>query len=211
MHRRDDISPNRKPRNADSRRHWLAERRRLPARRAWVGRVAVPWGLGFTLIEVLAVLVILSVIAAAAVYTVRFPIQTARMDLAVQQLTLLDNQIRQHAQRFGHVAQLTIDLDQATLYWTETAGDRLMAHSHRLEGARLDRFASATRRADRGRVMIAYRTNGETPSYAVRLRSGRGPSKWLLFVGLTGQTVQVDDEREISDTFRFLSARADVD
>jgi len=164
---------------------------------------------GFTLVELLAVLAILAVLTAAAAVSLRLPIQTTRMRLAVEQVSLVDRQMRDHARRFRRPAELTFDLERGMLVSSSATDGAVSERKQRLAGARVDRFASATGRERYGKVTVRFSVAGHAPTYAIRLRTG-GATEWLLFVGLTGQTVRIDDEQEITEMFRFLSQRIDV-
>jgi hypothetical protein len=58
-----------------------------------------------------------------------------------------------------------------------------------------------------GSMAISCSRHGFTPSYAVLVEDGAGRRQWLLLAGLTGELVQVDNEKEIEDIFIALGGR----
>ena len=56
----------------------------------------------------MAVLTIVALLAGAASLSLRGPHQAARLENAVERLTMVDRQLREHARRYGRSEQLTI-------------------------------------------------------------------------------------------------------
>ena len=128
----------------------------------------VPRRDGFTLIEVLAALVLAGLLAAVAVASLAGPASAARMEDQVERLIAFDAAARR--------AGGTVERDRDTL----RAGEATL---------RLDRgFTIASTVPDDGIVI----TGGRSADYAVELVGG-GASRWVVFLGMTGRAVEVED------------------
>ena len=140
---------------------------------------AVPRRDGFTLIEVLAALVLAGLLAAVAVTSLAGPARAARMEDQVGRLTAFDAAAR----RDGG----TVERDGDTLRVGEVA-------------LRLDRGFRVESVLPDDEIVI---TGGRSADYAVELVGG-GASRWVVFLGLTGRAVEVEDQdaaREVVEAF----------
>src|SRR5438876_132513 len=70
---------------------------------------------GFTLIEMMAVIVIIALLATAAALSFSQPLAAARARDAVSQVQTLDISARQFARRWGRTVQIVLDLSNRTL------------------------------------------------------------------------------------------------
>ena len=154
---------------------------------------------GFTLVELMAVMVVLGLLASVTVWTVSGQIAMARNQLALDQLTLADRQMRDHARRVARPMDLIFDLDQGRLYRAPggvTSPDKWAT----LEGSLplQDLMVSGQKHNARS-VAVRFRGDGTCPSYAVRLKplNKQSQAEWIVFVGRTGQRVIVTEEHSL--------------
>tara|TARA_R110002072_G_scaffold301976_2_gene483191 strand:+ start:9586 stop:10176 length:591 start_codon:yes stop_codon:yes gene_type:complete len=148
----------------------------------------------FTLVEVIAVTVILAMFAAAAMLTVRDSLKEAGRTLFVDRLHTIDNQLRIQAgkQHTGTVV-LILDLDSHRLSKiNQSAGETILATE-----IPVDRVSAGHRIVQTGRVSIQYRPDGSSTSFAVRIVTGKTPARWLFVAGGTGQTLEYENDEEI--------------
>jgi prepilin-type N-terminal cleavage/methylation domain-containing protein len=188
----------------------------------------------FTLIEVMAVVMILGLLVGATVWLMVDDARRASRADAVGRLAQADRLARLAAKRLGAPCVLRCDLDAQRVRRIVRAegGREEVSHAVRLppgcriaeitlpEGPRRSTRARRTRAGrtvDAGAVDIAYSTAGRSPTYALRLvcEDGRGrrtdaegeehADGWLVVAGLTGQVMVVQDEEEIDNLFRTLA------
>lgn len=196
---------------------------------------------GFTLIEVMVVVVLIGLLAGAAAVSLTGDLDRATHEDVIGRLTYADAQARMAGRRLGP-ATLRIDLDQQAI-WLVTPDDQSAqprpGHVMRLgEGYTIrevmwidpEPMAAKTTRPRRrvsrqaGRVEIAFSSEGLSRTYALRLE---GPatdepggaagdsarrSTWLLFAGMTGQVMSTDEPEPIDKLLAELArTRPDAD
>lgn len=188
---------------------------------------------GFTLIEVMAVVALLGLLAGAVVWSMTDEAKRWSRADAAGQIAHADRRARIAARRLGRPCALRFDLDRQVVYRVtlDVAGTEAPGHvlalpvGHRIDRIVFARAASSTfgpggpaaRGKDSGVVDVAYSTAGRSASYAVRLvsadRSGgrNAPAgsddggRWLVFAGLTGQMVLDHDDDEVDNLFAALA------
>jgi prepilin-type N-terminal cleavage/methylation domain-containing protein len=173
---------------------------------------------GFTLIEVIAVVVLLGVLAGSALWRMTEQVQRGSRAGATGQISYADRMARLASSRLGRRSILRFDLDQQqiTRYDGPEARrkvnvgrgvtmpvrfgiDRIVrvAESSPSPAGRLDVRKS-------GVVDIEFGPSGRSQSYALRLGTGE-EFFWIVFSGLTGQLTTLDDEKEIDNLFALLA------
>lgn len=153
----------------------------------------------FTLIELLAVIVLLGIISTAAALTFRSSIQSASSTDAVAQIKYLDSTARQRAQRFNQPVELIFDLTNSTLSRREGSKRNDESFTAALpRGFAIDQINIAGNSIFNGEASVRCSTTGLTPSYAIHL-IGPNFDQWLLFAGLSGQMTLINDEETIQD------------
>jgi len=161
----------------------------------------------FTLIELLVVLIVVALLMAVVTLSMKAPYQAAQLQNAIEQMQLVDRQLRDRSRRTGAGSDVIVDLD----------GRNVEIRRHRATGddgqiiqflgnIEVDRVLTARGRSDNGRVTLRFSSLGHTPTYALRLRIGRGNSKWVMFTGITGEATEADRENELSAAFDLLAA-----
>jgi type II secretion system protein H len=110
---------------------------------------------GFTLIELVAVMTILAILAGAVSLSLRGPYQTARLENAVERLTMVDRQMREHARRYGRSEQLTICPNTGQIAAVAADGQPAAVAPFRLDaGITIGQVATAEHRSDCDEVVI---------------------------------------------------------
>jgi type II secretion system protein H len=155
---------------------------------------------GFTLIELLAVLVLAAILAGAAVLSLQGPYQAARLENAIERITLIDRQLREHARRYARPAQLAIHPSTGRTIATDLTSDKSSPTAFQLDsGVRIDQVAIGERRSNCDAMTIAYSAQGRSLSFGVCLCGSDGKQHWLLFTGGTGQVIQIEDETKVEE------------
>lgn len=196
---------------------------------------------GFTLIEVMAVVALIGLMAAAAAWSIADDAQRATHADVVDRLKHSDRMARAAARRLGP-STLNIDLDRQRV-WVVSPGERQgkteSAHSLAMPtGYRIEEVSwvdatpvtlGKSRKRDRinesaGRVEIAISPEGFSRSYVIQIsgpkvfdedtpaRSDERQNTWLVFAGMTGTAMEEDDEEQVESIFELLaSTRSDAD
>lgn len=196
---------------------------------------------GFTLIEVMAVVALIGLLAAATAWSLADDAQRAEREDVIDRLIHADAAARTAARRLGpHTLQ--IDLERQRVWMqgaTDGSGRLSSSHTFALpSGFRIDQvvwidptLGQTDRDGQReqlvqsaGNVEIAISSQGLTRTYAVKLT---GPSSmddqassneqpkddtWLLFSGMTGDVTSTLDAYEVETIMAMLAGtRPDVD
>ncbi|MGB0766890.1 MAG: pilus assembly FimT family protein [Phycisphaeraceae bacterium] len=195
---------------------------------------------GFTLIEVMAVVALIGLLAAATAWSLADDARSASRADVIDRLAYTDAQARTAARRFGS-STLRLDLNRQRI-WIESpslaTGETETSHALAMPmGFRLDAVTwidptpmtrdSSRRRArvteDKGDIALPISSEGITRTYAVRFTGPASDaqqaqtqapraSTWLLFAGTTGLVTTHPDEDEIETIFDTLAkTRLDAD
>lgn len=157
---------------------------------------------GFTLIELMAVLLLMGLVAAVAAATLANPMRVATRQQIVAMIVAFDHDTRTLALRTGQPNRVIVDLDSRTLNRVEirdtselAAGQRFRLNtSWRLHAVYVDQ-----RRFSHGEVAMNCSPQGTMPDYALEMTGPNSESMWLVFVGLTGQMIEQDNEQSVRD------------
>ena len=186
----------------------------------------------FTLIEVIAVIVLIGMIAGAAAWSMTRDVRRATRADAIRRITHADRMTRLAAQRLGQPFRLRFNLDEQRIRRTTTEGPNRDKTTRTLNLPRGFRIAqilaprtpddasltgqTALERHRTGTTTIRYSTAGRSVTYAVHLTAGNPRADtddtndpalgdaWLVFSGLTGQATQAQNRDAIEDLFNTL-------
>lgn len=152
----------------------------------------------FTLIELVAVIVIVALMSGIVVYSVRGHIDAAALEGAVQRFQSLDQRLRSEAKRFEQPAEVligrrgteltvrsSIDLKSTGISRNGTLGSRVTLDSL-IEGRR----ATSSNR-------ITFNSAGRTPNYAAKFVTANNAVAWLVVLGTSGQQIRCQSEEEV--------------
>ncbi len=173
---------------------------------------------GFTLVEVIAVVVLLGVLAGSAVWLMTEQVQRGSRAGATGQMSYADRMARLASSRLGRHCILRFDLDsqQIVRYDGPEARRKINVGLGVTMPVRfrIDRIVRVAETAsspgtgldvrENGVVDIEFGPSGRSQSYALRLKTGE-ESFWIVFSGLTGQLTSLDDEKKIDNLFALLA------
>lgn len=168
---------------------------------------------GFTLTELMVVLLVMGIVAGAVTLSLAGPKRRAELDDVVGEVVQFDLLARQYAARHGRAVQLVFDMDAGRVLRTEKGAvrERRPAVYVPPEGYRLGELRLAGKRLAGGRAALWCSVRGYTATYAVRV-DGPSGRRWVLFAGLTGEASVFEDEKELEQTLSLLSgSRPDAD
>jgi prepilin-type N-terminal cleavage/methylation domain-containing protein len=174
----------------------------------------------FTLIEVMAVVIVLGLLAGATVWRMTEQMRRGSRAGAIGRIAYADRMARLSARYRGRECILRFDLDRHGVRRYEGpdetrrgAGDGIrLPVTHEIDRVVVSPYGEAGetaqhpdgRSADSGVVDIPYSKAGRSPSYALRLRCG-SEAVWLVVSGLTGQISMQQDQQEVDHVFTMLS------
>ncbi|MCC6580945.1 MAG: type II secretion system protein [Phycisphaeraceae bacterium] len=155
-------------------------------------------GRAFTFVELLAVLAIMAVLYGAVSFAARDKLDESRLLVAIDQVVLLDHAAREQAMQWNRPVDWTVDVDGNQ--YLRAFHDEAQDAAHLRTPPRGVRVADVQTLIDDENSgasnVIRISTRGYSPTYAVRLVRGK-QSAWVLFCGLSGQTVILNDEEEL--------------
>jgi prepilin-type N-terminal cleavage/methylation domain-containing protein len=162
----------------------------------------------FTLVELLAVMVIMGILAGSVMFSLKTPYQSAKMENALERIMFMDRQLRDHARRFNRPAEMQINFTNGVVTGAEPKKRETVIPSFSLgAGVQIDQVAFGRHRIDSGVVSIDFSAHGCTPTYAMRFSNGSNIKHWLVFLGITGQIVQIDNEKEIDELLHMVQSQ----
>ena len=162
----------------------------------------------FTLIEIMAVMLILALLSAAAAWSFSRPLARARTFEAIELVASFDASSRLAARRFGRSVEMRFDLTGGMLERLE-GGD--VAYRGTLpQGFSIEQLRTAERVHDVGDVTIACSRLSLSPSYAVKLVGPAGVQRWLVVAGLSGRVTAARDEADVDAILNLKAARRDA-
>lgn len=165
----------------------------------------------FTLLETLAALLILGLLASAITLSFRAPLNRAKGTQAIEQVRFADTAARAHARKFARPAELTIDFDDNTLSRHDPATGDPISQTQIPAPWRIAELRTAHNSHDTARHTIRFSSSGLTQSYAIKLSGPRDQSRWVLFAGLSpDSTIDLDDE-QIQSILAAASPRRHAD
>ena len=160
----------------------------------------------FTLIEILAVVVILGLIAGAVSITLAASAQKATFTGVIEQVAWLDRTTRRYCVQHGQSARLTFDT--FTQIISRPAKDDAYTSTLRLSAARLDRVRTLGSLAGDEEGAITITPAGRSATYALRFVGPTGQVSWLVILGLTGEVVHMDSDGDLDAFFDAMRGAA---
>ena len=153
---------------------------------------------GFTMVELITVLVLLSLVTGTVPFSLRGNIANSRAELAIEKLQLVDRQLRDSAIRSGRTSTLRLNLARGTMARSVRGQQEIVIE----EGIPALRFRSHEIDTDEGQAVVQFLPDGTSATYAVCLRQSAMSRTWLVFAGMTGQSLVTSDADEIEQMMR---------
>jgi prepilin-type N-terminal cleavage/methylation domain-containing protein len=173
----------------------------------------------FTIIEVLAVVVLLGLLAGATMWSMAADVQRGQEADAVSRLASADRSIRLASARLGGAWVLEVDVEAHRLHRATADKRRRLGSVELPRGCRIvevvvpgkgraesgDAIPTTWARINKGKIPIPY-ADGRSKTFALRLKSGsQEQDQWMIISGLTGQVTLTHDDREIDNLFAMLT------
>jgi prepilin-type N-terminal cleavage/methylation domain-containing protein len=179
--------------------------------RAWWAEPTLRSGRGFTLIEVMAAVIVMGLLTGMVVLAFAGPVNRARMVEAVEQVTYLDSSSRQYARRTGRAVEIRMDLGEGVL--ERRAGSLGVVFRTSVPApVRIEAVRTANaRREESGEIVVPVSGLGVSRTYAVKLVGPEG-QRWVVVAGLSGEVRVLTDDAQVDSIFAAVSAaRRDAD
>lgn len=158
---------------------------------------------GFTLYELLAVMVLMATLAGTVALSVRGRVSNARLESFLVQLELCDGFARSEARRWNQTVLLGLDSsDQRVWRSAPSVEGSLVERSIMVpRGVNIARIKTMNRQLDQGILQIAISSLGQSDTYALRIQSSGGRDVWLVVLGGSGQVLRFDTEDDVDEVF----------
>lgn len=162
---------------------------------------------GFSLIELAVVLLIVAVVAAAVTLRTEGPLRRAQMRDITGQIAEFDRLTRVYARQHDQPLRIAVDLATGRISRSDERGSQLGTSCKLPPGCKIARLIAPSEDITIGSMAISCSRGGFTPSYAMLIENRGGQQQWLLWAGLTGELVRIDDEEEVKEIFALLGGR----
>ena len=146
---------------------------------------------GFTLVELIAVLVIAAIVAGMVVLSVRSHLARAKMTAACELLQACDSNVRHVARAHGTGLALQILAGKSSIRMPNGQVRSLG------RGVSIDRLWTPRAAANSGTLHVVMSPTGQSDTYAVRLNAGEKVTRWLVVLGASGQCLQFKREKDV--------------
>ena len=161
---------------------------------------------GFSLLELLVVLVLVAFVAAVVVVSWSGVHHGAVAEAAVGRLKFLDQHLRAYARTHRTECRLSFELDTARVRKLYHAKDNKNPSWESLgRGVRVEDLQSTSDETRGRRVDIPLRRDGTSPTYGVHLVGPGERELWLVFAGVSGQVTALETEREFHAALKTVS------
>ncbi|MCC5828824.1 MAG: hypothetical protein JJU36_05195 [Phycisphaeraceae bacterium] len=163
---------------------------------------------GFSLIEVLAVLLLMALLGGLVHFTLRGKVAVDKIDEAGRELQFLDQTARARARRFDEPRNLLFDLSQNSVT-SAPIDDRQRRRSTVALGAgiTIDAIWLVDRPVRHGTLALPISGQGYSTSYGITLRMEHRQTiltRYWMVVGLTGQWIPMNDQDALENTLASL-------
>lgn len=154
----------------------------------------------FTLVELMAVVVLMGLVALSVGYSVRPSLAAAHQASALQRLRAIDRTIREQCVQRGAAQDLWISgMSRLELRVPATNESRL------LDGQLpIRRILTPSSESTGEAIGLRYRPDGSSPTFAVELGTPAIASRFVVFLGGSGQVLEFDDVVAVQDVLAVV-------
>ena len=154
---------------------------------------------GFSLLELMVVLVLMTVIVSAVAISFRGPVRDTQMTTAIATLRSLDHRMRYSATNSNERKLMVLDLKKG-VFESEQNQTRLI---HLPRSVSIKKVYVSSRDFSSERLQLPYFQDGSSLTWAVLLDNG-SRRQWILFAGRSGQVLTPANEDEVASIFDVL-------
>ncbi|WP_436717719.1 prepilin-type N-terminal cleavage/methylation domain-containing protein [Roseiconus lacunae] len=163
----------------------------------------------FTLVEVLAVIAIISLLGSFAVLGVSYPLQRSQVKTFLAQLKSADAMSRARS-KLGEPIRLTLDAGRGTASVIKQGSSVPVFATQLPRGVAIQRVVGLSQ-SKHSSWDVEYSFIGTSSTYALHVGPGDETGAWLLVLGLTGQSYIFNDRSAIDEVFRSQQATLEVE
>jgi prepilin-type N-terminal cleavage/methylation domain-containing protein len=163
----------------------------------------------FTLIELLAVITLLVIIAAITMVSLASPIGRARFSRDQRMITEIDGAMRSRARQMMRPVRLQIVPREGALIAEEKLGNSRFSEFARFQlskHTKIARFETTKKLYRRRKAFVDYSPRGESLSYGLELTDNHGNSTWVVLCGMSGQAVVLKEVIDFEKIFSYQAA-----
>ncbi len=162
---------------------------------------------GFSLLELLVVLVLVALVSATVVVRWSGVQQDAALQSAVGQLEFNDAYLRRYARTHGTLCSLAFDLKEHRLRKQYRSESRQNPPWETLGRGIQVRQLQTGHASAKNRTEVTYQRDGTSVTYGIELAGPRGQKTWLIVAGITGQITRLTTQKKYEDAFQIVSPR----
>lgn len=160
---------------------------------------------GFSLLELLVVLVLVALVSATVVMRWSGVQQRATLKATVEQIEFADAHLRRYAQSHGTSCRLVFDLKNHRLckqYHNQSQNNPAWESLGR--SIKLKEVQSTAQTQQSSQIELTFRRDGTSPTYGLELL-GPGQQKiWLIVAGVSGQVTRLETKSNYEDALQLL-------
>ncbi len=159
---------------------------------------------GFTLIELVIVILIMAIMSGFAVLSLRGHIDRARWTRSIEQLENMDRLGRIAARSESTPHRLSFYRTKRTVELRAIGPNapRKTVREWKLpNGIQFSSFRDGAVSNRSEELSIDINPSGQSRSYAVAIKANSGPPQWLVTLGLSGQHIQMEKADDVAAMF----------
>ncbi len=166
----------------------------------------------FTLLEIMAVVVLIGIVCAGAVLRFGPVLENARLGASADQLVDFEALVRRVCQNSNQSAALRFDLQESKLEaqfvsgkQSQSADEAELRHWRAIPGVRLKNVQLPGRHFKvHNQVRVRISAEGTSPTYALCLATAR-EERWLVVIGRSGRVFPCQEERDVRQILQASS------
>lgn len=157
---------------------------------------------GFSMVELIVVLLLLGLMAAAITLRLQSPLYLARIKEFKEDMTAYDRLTRKSCLEQNRAARLWIDLTAGRIERRSIDGTVEYGTSLQLpRDLKIVTLRIGRQDVIAGRFIIPFSRWGLSPTYGLCVEASEGDRHWLVLSGLTGQPVEPQEDVDVRDIF----------